>query len=64
MTIIMHFKTKKELDIDNCLKAVIDALKGILYKDDKLIYTLNVEKHIDQEEDLIKVGIEPRDNTE
>lgn len=32
------------MDLDNCLKVTIDALKGLVYEDDSLIYKITAER--------------------
>lgn len=41
-----HFDSKRRLDLDNFLKAILDALKGILYIDDCLIMELHTRKFL------------------
>lgn len=44
-------------DCDNLAKTVLDALNGVLYKDDDLIHTLNIKKRY-SDKDFIVVKIE------
>lgn len=37
-------------DVDNLIKAVLDAFNGIVYSDDKLVYSLTAAKHQDKAE--------------
>lgn len=46
MSIIYYFKDNRCRDIDNYQKVLIDCMKDILFEDDKMIYKLNLEKHI------------------
>jgi crossover junction endodeoxyribonuclease RusA len=46
MTIEYFFKDKRCRDIDNYQKLLIDTMKDILFEDDKMIYKLNLIKHI------------------
>jgi crossover junction endodeoxyribonuclease RusA len=34
------------MDLDNCLKVTIDALKGIVYGDDAQVYRIVAERHL------------------
>ena len=54
---ISFYLKNKRSDIDNCLKATLDILSGILWKDDSQIMELLVHKIIDKEE---RVEIEAR----
>ena len=40
-----YFK-KNNRDVDNAVKVLLDSLNKILYKDDKQVYILNVQKFI------------------
>jgi hypothetical protein len=37
MTIVYYMLPKNEMDVTNCEKALIDAMQGIVYKNDKLL---------------------------
>ena len=39
-----HVRPERKPDVDNILKAVMDALTGVLYSDDKLVVYASVEK--------------------
>lgn len=58
MTIEMTFDDKRKRDLDNTQKSIIDACKGILYKDDCLIYELCSKKLLGQPLNSIKITIE------
>ena len=45
-------KPEKKPDVDNILKAVMDALNGVLYADDKLIVNASVMKRYARHEGL------------
>lgn len=36
--------TKSKIDIDNCLKCILDALEGIAYRNDKDVYSITVRR--------------------
>ena len=46
LTVVFMFGDNRKRDIDNYLKVLIDALKGIYFEDDDQIQKLNVTKHI------------------
>jgi crossover junction endodeoxyribonuclease RusA len=46
MSIEYFFKDKRCRDIDNYQKLLIDCMKDIVIEDDKMIYNLNLKKHI------------------
>ena len=48
VTINFYFETKRG-DIDNCCKAILDAMTGIIYKDDSQIVQLHLYKHKDKD---------------
>lgn len=45
-----HNKSKRYGDIDNLAKGILDACNGVLWKDDKQIVRLTVEKHFSEKE--------------
>jgi len=46
---------KRKMDVDNCLKPLLDAFEGILYDNDSQIYSLKITKDFGYREDAIKV---------
>lgn len=44
-----EIKHTKKPDVDNCVKAILDALNGIAYKDDSQIVELTVDKQYTDE---------------
>lgn len=43
--VIAHLRLgRKKRDVDNCLKAICDSIKGVVIEDDEQIDTLTVEK--------------------
>lgn len=44
MSIRLTFPTRRKHDIDNYNKVLLDALQGIIYKDDNQIIELNIRK--------------------
>lgn len=56
--VVFYFKNNRS-DIDNCLKGLLDSLRGIIYEDDKQIVELHVWKNVDKKSDpytLIEVN--------
>jgi len=49
------FKSKRELDVDNYIKATLDACNGFLWHDDKQIKRVIAEKYTGQEIDAITI---------
>lgn len=52
------FKSKRERDIDNYFKAILDSFNGFLYEDDKLIYELSSSKKLGCDRDYFIIEIE------
>ena len=52
-----HFKKKLDSlpDGDNCLKAVNDALEGVLWKNDRRVLDMHCHTSYEQAEDMTKV---------
>jgi len=44
MSILLHPRDKRLLDIDNCCKAILDSLQGYMYEDDQQVWKLTVER--------------------
>ena len=42
--IILFPRDKRLLDIDNCCKAVLDSMNGIMYDDDQQVWKLTVQR--------------------
>lgn len=42
--IILFPRDKRLLDIDNCCKAILDSMNGIMYDDDQQVWKLSVER--------------------
>ena len=53
----IHKKSKRQFDIDNCAKAILDAVtKSGFWEDDNLVYELNMKKFIgDTDKIIIKI---------
>lgn len=44
VSIVLYPRDKRLLDIDNCCKAILDSMNGILYDDDQQVWKLTVER--------------------
>jgi len=53
----LYFKTNRKHDIDNYNKLWMDALNGIVYKDDNQIKKLTIEKFKDKENQRIEISL-------
>jgi Holliday junction resolvase RusA-like endonuclease len=49
-------------DIDNCAKAILDALNEIAYLDDKQIVELHIKKEYTQFSGRIQIQISPQEH--
>ena len=58
--ITFHFGTRRKHDIDNFTKLVLDALTGIVWKDDVLIEELRLQKGYDKERPRVELNVRPR----
>jgi crossover junction endodeoxyribonuclease RusA len=50
ISVVLRFKTKRRIDLDNCLKALMDSLNGVLYADDSQVMEMQVSKVIGSDE--------------
>lgn len=57
VSIHLYFKDNKRRDLDNPIKAVLDCMTGIVYKDDSQITELHVYKHVDKLAPRIEVTV-------
>lgn len=55
LVIFFELKGKREVDIDNMARGIINCLQGILYKNDNQIYELFLKKKLNCIEDQITV---------
>lgn len=53
--IMLKMGRKRKMDVDNCLKPLLDSLEGLLYKDDSQIRRLCVEKSFGHEDETIEL---------
>jgi crossover junction endodeoxyribonuclease RusA len=44
VTIILHPRSKILMDIDNCSKAILDSLQGVMYDDDAQVQQLLIQR--------------------
>ena len=44
LSIALHPRDKRLMDIDNCGKAICDSLQGYLYEDDQQVWKLTIER--------------------
>ena len=44
LSIILHPRDKRLMDIDNCGKAICDSLQGYMYEDDQQVWKLTIER--------------------
>ena len=44
LSIVLHPRDKRLMDIDNCGKAICDSLQGYLYDDDQQVWKLTIER--------------------
>ena len=42
--IVLYPRDKRLLDIDNCCKAILDSMNGLMYDDDQQVWKLTVER--------------------
>ena len=59
VTVRFTFGDKRRHDIDNCLKAVLDSLTGVLWVDDSQIAELNITKCFDPKNPKVDLWVEP-----
>ena len=44
LSIVLHPRDKRLMDIDNCAKAICDSLQGYLYENDQQVWKLTIER--------------------
>ena len=57
INVLFYFKDNRKRDIDSHLKALLDSMSGIVYKDDSQITELHVFKEVDIENPRVEVQI-------
>ena len=59
VTVWLHFyrSDKRRVDLDNLSKAVLDALNGIIWHDDKQVTTLHITKEYDRENPRVEIKV-------
>lgn len=58
VTIHTHQTDARTCDIDNAAKAVLDALNGIAFEDDRQVSDLHIVRHVRSDGDRVGVRIE------
>lgn len=58
ITIRLYFGDKRNRDIDNYNKILLDSLTGIVWEDDKQIQKMTIEKFIDLDNPRIEIEVE------
>ena len=53
-----YLSNNRVIDLDNLSKAVLDGMKGIVYKDDNAIYTLYLSKQVEKSNPGVMVYID------
>lgn len=59
MEVSLQFRGGRKRDLDNYLKVLIDALKGVYFGDDDQIYEVRAKKGLRSQEDKVEVAINP-----
>jgi Holliday junction resolvase RusA-like endonuclease len=57
VTVACYFPDARRRDVDNVLKAVLDAMNGIAYADDCQVQSASVSKQIDRERPRIEIAV-------
>ena len=57
--VLDFYRPRRVGDLDNVLKAPLDALKGFAYHDDKQIVELHARRHDDKKRPRVEVKVEP-----
>lgn len=57
VNILQYFSDNRRRDIDGYIKMILDAMTGVVYKDDSQIEELNVVKIKDHDEFLIQIQV-------
>ena len=60
VTLRFWFADERRRDLDNCAKAVLDALTGLAWDDDSQVHELHTERGVDRENPRTEITIEPR----
>jgi Holliday junction resolvase RusA-like endonuclease len=53
-----YLSNNRIVDLDNLSKAVLDGMKGIVYKDDNQVYVLHLSKQVNKENPGVMVYID------
>lgn len=58
VTLEFYMPTRRRVDVDNLSKAVLDALKGVVYEDDRQIVRLVVNKYFRRIDSGVTITVE------
>lgn len=58
VTIDLYWPDRRKHDVDN-VKALLDALNGVIWEDDGQIVDLRTRKHFDKENPRAEITVEP-----
>ena len=55
--LLITFGTQRPRDLDNCLKAILDALEGLAYTDDNQLDQIHISRGYEKNKPSIKIEI-------
>ena len=58
LTVVFHLPNKRNIDIDNLLKSLLDSLEGVVFENDREIYEINASKILNTKESKTFVKVE------
>ena len=56
LKINLYFPDKRRRDVDGPLKAILDAMNNLIYKDDSQVFRILVDKDIDRDNPRIEIN--------
>ncbi|MFC1526769.1 RusA family crossover junction endodeoxyribonuclease [Candidatus Latescibacterota bacterium] len=59
VTVALYFPDRRRRDLDNCVKALLDGLNGVVWADDAEVTQLHVSKHLDPHTPRAEVVVRP-----
>lgn len=59
VTVGLYFPDRRRRDVDNCVKALLDGLNGVVWADDAEVTQLRITKHLDPHNPRTEVVVRP-----